>query len=143
VVENLNRRYSLDRPGWEQFVRFVASAVRGDLGVSYFNQDRAVASIILDGLPATATIGAVGAVIALVVGLTLGTAAAVRPRSAIEGLALSVGTLGVAIPSIVSSILLVIVFGLVLSWFPTGGWQSPAAVWGAVVAGRWGEVGTQ
>src|SRR6266545_2032364 len=71
VVENLNRRYSLDRPGWEQFTRFVAGAVRGDLGVSYFNQDRAVAAIILDGLPVTATIGVVGAVIALFVGLTL------------------------------------------------------------------------
>jgi oligopeptide transport system permease protein len=142
-VENLNRRYNLDRPGWEQFTRFLAGAVRGDLGVSYFNQDRAVATIILDGLPVTATIGVVGAVIALAIGLTLGTAAAVRPRSAIEGVALFVGTLGVAIPSIVSSILLVIVFALALNWFPTGGWQSPAAAWHALVAGRWGEVGPQ
>jgi len=137
VVENLNRRYNLDRPGWEQFIHFASGALRGDLGVSYFNQDRSVAGIILDGLPVTVTIGALAAVIALGLGLSLGTAAAVHPRSPIAGIALSVGTLGVAVPSIVSSILLVVTFALALHWFPTGGWQSPAAARDFFLAGRW------
>src|SRR5947207_15859803 len=54
VVENLNRRYSLDKPAWEQFALLRGGAIRGDLGVSYSNQDRSVTSIILGGLPRTA-----------------------------------------------------------------------------------------
>jgi oligopeptide transport system permease protein len=140
VVENLNRRYNLDKPGWQQFLLFLGGAVRGDLGVSYFNQDRAVTAIILEGLPVTATIGMLGLALALSLGIGLGTLAALKPRSLLDYLALWFGTIGVAVPNIVSGILLIIAFSLALHWFPTGGWQSPAPAWEAAISGRWGEV---
>jgi oligopeptide transport system permease protein len=136
VVENLNRRYNLDKPAWQQYLLFLAGAVRGDLGVSYMNQDRPVVSIIADGFPVTATLGFLALLIAMTVGLTLGTLAALRQNSAVDYVALAFATAGASIPSIVAAILLIIVFSLVLHWLPTGGWQSPAPAWDALFAGR-------
>ena len=52
VVANLNHRYGLDDPLWVQYGKFLGNAVQGDLGVSYTNQDRDVAQVIRQGLPA-------------------------------------------------------------------------------------------
>ena len=136
VVENLNRRYNLDKPAWEQFLLFLAGAVRGDLGVSYMNQDRPVASIILEGFPITATLGLTAAAAALVIGLAAGTLAAVKQNSALDYATLAFATIGASVPSIVSGIVLIIIFALGLHWFPTGGWQSPQPAWDALTAGR-------
>lgn len=141
VVENLNRRYNLDKPGWQQFLLFLAGAVRGDLGVSYSNQDRAVTSIILEGLPITATLGVLGVVIAFTVGVTLGSIAALNQNSAVDYATLTFATVGASVPSIVAGILLIIFFSLGLHWFPTGGWQSPLPAWDALLSGRFDEVG--
>jgi oligopeptide transport system permease protein len=143
VVENLNRRYHLDKPLWEQYVLFVGGAVRGDLGVSYSNQDREIVAIIRDGFPATATIGVMGLALALVLGVSLGTIAALRQGSPLDYVALGFATAGASLPSIVAGILLIVVFALGLHLFPTGGWQSPGPAWDALVSGRLGEVGPQ
>ena len=45
VVTNLNHRYGLDQPLWVQYGRFMGNAVRGDLGISYTNQDRGVVQV--------------------------------------------------------------------------------------------------
>jgi len=140
VVENLNRRYNLDKPAWEQFVLFLGGALRGDLGVSYSNQDRSVTSIILEGFPVTATLGIMALAFALVLGVTLGTIAALRQNSIVDYATLGFATIGASVPNIVAGILLIILFALVLHWFPTGGWQSPAPAWDALAAGRLDEV---
>ena len=141
VVENLNRRYNLDKPGWEQYLLFLGGAVRGDLGVSYTNQDRPVAAVILEGLPATATLGVCAVLLALVAGVSVGTLAAVKQNSMVDYVTLTFATVGASVPSIVSGIVLIIVFALGLHWFPTGGWQPPQPAWDALVAGRFGDVG--
>ena len=69
VVENLNRRYGLDKPIWEQYVNFLGNAVRGDLGISFIYQNRPVTDVIMEGLPATATLAAAAIVFALVIGV--------------------------------------------------------------------------
>src|SRR5437764_15493995 len=84
VVENLNRRYNLDKPAWQQFILFLGSAVRGDLGVSFSNQDRPVAGIIHDGFPVSATLGIAALAIALTVGIGLGTLSALRQGSSAD-----------------------------------------------------------
>lgn len=136
VVENLNRRYNLDKPAWQQFLLFLGGAVQGDLGVSFSNQDRAVAGIIRDGFPVTATLGVLALAVALTVGIGLGTLSALRQGSAVDYAALAFATAGASIPSIVAGILLIIVFSLVLHWLPTGGWQPPGEVMEALAAGN-------
>ena len=51
VIENLNKKYGLDKPFFVQFGNYIWGIVQGDLGVSYSYQDRGVTDIILEGLP--------------------------------------------------------------------------------------------
>lgn len=141
VVENLNRRYNLDRPAWEQYLLFLGGVLRADLGISYTNQDRPVSSVILEGLPITATLGILAVLIALIVGVSVGTLAAFKQNTLIDHVTLTLATVGASVPSIVSGIVLIIAFALGLHWLPTGGWQSPQPAWDALISGRPGDVG--
>ncbi|MBI4496539.1 MAG: ABC transporter permease [Chloroflexi bacterium] len=126
VVEALNRRYGLDKPFHEQYLNFVANALQGDLGVSYTYQDRGVTEIIMQGFPTTATLGALALLISVLLGISLGTIAALRPNSWVDYLSIAFATLGAAAPSFVIGIVLVIVFSVWLHLLPTSGWGTPA-----------------
>jgi oligopeptide transport system permease protein len=126
VIEALNQRYGLDKPLHEQYIDFISRAVRGDLGVSYVYQDRSISQILRQGLPVTATLGALALLISLTIGITLGTFAALRPNSWIDYLSIGFATLGAAAPNFVIGILLIIVFSVWLHWLPTSGWGRPA-----------------
>jgi oligopeptide transport system permease protein len=124
VVENLNRKYGLDKPLPIQFLNYVGGLLRGDLGVSYSFQDRPVTDIIMQGLPKTATLGAVAFVIAVLVGIPFGMAAALRQNSAVDYVSVLFSTIFASIPGFVLGILLMILFSVSLHWLPTGGWGS-------------------
>ncbi|MBI3953442.1 MAG: ABC transporter permease [Chloroflexi bacterium] len=124
VVQNLNRRYGLDRPIWQQYGMFLARALRGDLGVSYSYQDRGVTQIILSGLPITASLGALAFAFAVVAGLGLGMAAAIKQNTPVDYLSVLFATSFASIPGFVLGIFLLILFSATLHWLPTGGWGS-------------------
>lgn len=125
VLDNLNRKYGLDRPLYEQYGRFLLSAVQGDLGVSYSFQDRGVTQIILQGLPVTATLGITAFLISVVVGMGLGIVASLKPNSWLDYLSVFFSTVGGATPNFIAGIVLVIIFGVTLHLLPTGGWGTP------------------
>jgi oligopeptide transport system permease protein len=122
VIENLNKKYGLDKPFIVQFGNYMLGVLHGDLGVSYMYQDRSVTSIILEGLPKTATLGVVAFVLALIIGIPLGMFAALRQNSAIDYTSVLFSTIFASIPGFVLGILLVILFSVTLHWLPTGGW---------------------
>ncbi|MFH1141712.1 MAG: ABC transporter permease [Chloroflexota bacterium] len=124
VVENLNRKYGLDKPFFVQFGSFLWGAVHGDLGASYMYQDRGVTQILRQGLPKTATLGVTAFLLALVIGLPLGMAAALRQNSAVDYASVFFSTVFASVPSFVLGILLVILFSVMLHLLPTGGWGS-------------------
>src|SRR3979411_1951728 len=78
VVANLNAKYNLDKPAWQQYLIYMGNALRGDLGPSYTYQDRSVTQIILGGLPTTASLGLLAAIVAVFVGAPLCVIAAIR-----------------------------------------------------------------
>lgn len=125
VIENLNRKYGLDDPLWKQYFRFLANILRGDLGVSYIYQDRSVSSIILQGLPKTATIGLLAFLVALGIGVPLGLAAAIRHNSWIDYLSVQFATIFAGVPGFILAFLLIITFSVTFHLLPTGGWGRP------------------
>ena len=125
VLENLNRKYNLDKPAWQQYLIYVGGAIRGDLGPAYTYQDRSVTQIILAGLPNTASLGAFAALIAIVVGVPLGVLAAMRQNSGVDYVALGFGTVFASVPTFVLGFILIIVFALTLHLVPTSGWGKP------------------
>lgn len=125
AVANLNARYNLDKPAWQQYLIYMANVVRGDLGPSYTYQDRSVTQIILQGLPNTASLGLLAALVAIVIGVPLGVTAASRQNTAVDYTALAFGTVFASVPSFVLGFLLIIIFALNLHLVPTSGWGKP------------------
>lgn len=140
VVENLNRKYGLDKPVWLQYPVFLGNILRGDLGVSYTYQDRGVAEIILSGLPATATLGLLAFLFSVLVGPPLGVLAAVRQNSWVDYVSVGLATVFASIPGFVLGLVLILVFAVGLRFLPTGGWGTveqvllPALALGALPA---------
>jgi oligopeptide transport system permease protein len=123
VKANLERAYGLDQPLARQYLRYLGGVVHGDFGPSMKYRDLSVASLIAQGLPVSLTLGLSALLIALAVGVPLGTWAALRRRTAIDHGIMGFTVLGVALPSFVIGPLFVLIFGLSLHWLPVAGWQ--------------------
>ncbi|GAC1314358.1 MAG: ABC transporter permease subunit [Chloroflexota bacterium] len=125
VLANLNARYNLDKPAWQQYLIYMSGVIRGDLGPSFTYQDRSVTQIIMGGLPTTASLGLLAAVVAMAIGIPLGIIAAMRQNSAVDYVALIFGTVFASVPSFVLGFVLIIIFALTLHLVPTSGWGKP------------------
>ena len=125
VQARLNAEYGLDQPLVVQYVRWASDFVRGDLGPSYRFQDRRVNDIVMDGLPTTVQLGIMAFVLAVLVGIPLGITAALGHNKWPDYTSTGVAIVGIATPSFVLAILLIVVFSVHLGWFPTGGWKGP------------------
>lgn len=125
VQANLNAKYNLDKPIWQQYLLYMNGVLHGDLGPSYTYQDRSVTDILLQGLPTTASLGILAALLAVCVGVPLGVLAATRQNSPLDYTALGFGTIFASVPSFVLGFLLIIVFALDLHLVPTSGWGRP------------------
>lgn len=128
VIEALNKRYGLDLPLWQQFLNYVWSVVRGDLGISYSFADRSVTSILLQGLPKTATLGILAFLLAQAIGIPFGMAAALKQNTTTDYASVLFSTIFASIPGFVLGILLMIIFSVLLHWLPTSGWGSPLQI---------------
>jgi peptide/nickel transport system permease protein len=124
-VAQVRKAYGLDRPIAIQYLDWAGKAIRGDFGDSFFLK-QPVFPIIAERLPVTMTLGISALVIALFVSIPLGIAAALRPNSWIDRLALTISVFGQALPSFWFGLLLMMLFGVTLRWLPvsgTGGWE--------------------
>jgi peptide/nickel transport system permease protein len=123
-IAQINEIYGLDRPIWEQYLKFLGRAVRGDLGVSVKSQ-RPVMEEWWDRFPATIELAVFAGAIALIVGLPLGYAAARRHGGWFDSFAVGGSLLGVAIPVFFLGYMLKYVFAVKLGWLPADGRQDP------------------
>jgi oligopeptide transport system permease protein len=118
----LLKAYHLDEPLWMQFGRYLGGLVQGDLGPSFQYKDFTVSELIGNALPVSLTIGGIAIVLAAIVGIILGTIAALRQNSWIDYSVMGVSMTGIAMPSFVMAPVLTLVFGLTLKLLPVGGW---------------------
>jgi oligopeptide transport system permease protein len=125
VTTRLNAEYGLDQPLVVQYVRWAGDFVTGDLGPSDRYQDRRVNDIVADGLPTTVQLGVMAFLLATLVGIPLGIFAALGHNRWPDYLSTSISIIGIATPSFVLGILLIVLFSVQLGWFPTGGWKGP------------------
>ena len=124
ILANLERKYGLDRPLVVQIWRYLVSIVTEfDFGPSFRYTDRSVNDIIRQGFPVTLTYGAWSFAVAVLVGVSLGVAAAVRHNSVLDYLAVGVSIGAQVLPNFVLAPILTLVFTLWLGWLPGGGWQ--------------------
>jgi ABC-type dipeptide/oligopeptide/nickel transport system permease component len=117
----------LDLPLGEQYLRYLAGLLRLDLGASFIDQ-RPVAAILAERLPATLRLTAAALGTALVIGLPLGVLAARFRGSVLDAAAMSVSLLGISMPNFWLGPLLILVFSLWLGWTPVSGADAPGAI---------------
>jgi len=137
VVANLQRKYHLDEPIWKQFVRYLVGDIidtgnildlgkggllGGDLGVAFRQRGRTVNEIVADSFPISAQLGVLSVLLALALGIPLGTFAALKQNTWMDYASTFLAILGVSIPSLVMGPLLQWIFALKLNLLPVATW---------------------
>jgi oligopeptide transport system permease protein len=125
VLANLNAHYGLDKPLHQQYLSYLGNLLRGDLGPSYHYQNRTVNELIADALPVSAELGLYALLVALLLGLSAGIIASLRPNSRLDYVPMSLAMAGICFPTFVLGPILALVFGLWLGWFNATGWDQP------------------
>ena len=124
VEANLRAAYDLDQPLLVQYGRYVANLASGDLGPSFRQKDFSVNELIGMGLPISVGVGLAALSLALALGVAGGTFAALSRDGPRDRLLVVGATLGLALPPIVVAPVLVLVFAVMLGWFPAGGYAT-------------------
>lgn len=125
AILNLNRTYHLDKPVPVQFALYLKGILHGDLGRS-FRGDRPVSTLIRQGLPITATLGITAFLFATIIGITLGTLAALNQNGPLDYVSTFFATAGASMPSFVIATFLIVVLAVGLRWVPIIGWRTPS-----------------
>tara|TARA_B110000211_G_scaffold227840_1_gene283212 strand:+ start:123 stop:1058 length:936 start_codon:yes stop_codon:yes gene_type:complete len=122
VIAALEAQYNLDQPLWQQYISYLGDVVQGDFGPSFKYSGRTVNELIAAGIPATAELALYAMLVALIIGVSAGVAAAMRPNTMQDYVPMSAAMLGICMPSFLLGPLLVLIFGIYLEWLPVSGW---------------------
>ncbi len=122
VLINLEKRYHLDEPIYQQFGRYVWNLVQGDFGPSFKYPSRSVTEIIGAGLPVTLELGVYALLVAATIGLLAGIFASLKPNTLQDYMPMTLAMVGICLPSFVLGPLLILSLGIGLDWFPISGW---------------------
>ena len=123
VLANLQAKYHLDLPLWQQYLYYLNNLLHGDLGASFRYADWSVNDLVAKALPVSLLIGGLSMLIAVLAGGFLGIWAALRQNSWVDHGLMVFCNIGGSVPSFVIGPLLVTVFALWLQWLPSGGWN--------------------
>ncbi len=122
VRQNLLRKYGLDKPVYEQLGIWILNALKLDFGPSYYSRGQTVNDILRRVFPISAQLGVLSLLLALLIGIPMGTIAAVKQNTFIDYSATFIAILGVSIPNMVLGPVLILVFAVHLGWFPAARW---------------------
>ncbi|MDA9504420.1 ABC transporter permease [Bradyrhizobium sp. CCBAU 11386] len=120
AIDALRQEFALDRPIWEQYLRFLWSAVQGDFGQSYRWQMPALA-LVFERLPATIFLAMAAFAFSLALAIPLGVLSAVYRGSWVDQIGRIIAMLGQAVPSFWVGLILILVFAVTLQWLPAFG----------------------
>jgi len=124
VRANLEHLYGLDQPLPVQYLRYVRGLVHGDFGPSLRQRDFTVSELIRQGLPVSAALGLCAILLAVLMGVPAGMAAALWRNRGVDLGITGLAAVAIALPSFVSGPVLALVFGLQLHWLPVAGWEA-------------------
>lgn len=126
IEANILKAYNLDKPVHEQYFDYIGNILKGDFGPSYKYLDFTVTDLITAGFPVSLELGVYAIGLAILVGVSAGTFAALRQNSRFDYLIMGFAMTGIAIPNFVMAPLLTLIFGVYLSILPVAGWGGGA-----------------
>ena len=119
-IRSLRADLGLDKPFFVQFWHFLVNAAQGEFGLS-LRQGAKVSRLMAERFPATLELALVAAALALLIGVPMGVYAALKRGTFISQAFMTLSLLGVSLPTFLIGILLILVFAVVLGWFPSFG----------------------
>ena len=119
-IRQLRADLGLDQPFFVQYWHFLVNAVQGEFGLS-LRQGAKVSRLIAERFPATLELSLVAAVLALALGIPMGVYSALRRNSFLSHVFMTISLIGVSLPTFLIGILLILLFAVVLGWFPSFG----------------------
>jgi peptide/nickel transport system permease protein len=122
-IEATRRELGLDRPLWEQLVKFYGRVLQGDLGRSYF-LNRPVATALWERAEPTLVLTLSALLVAVTIGVPAGIAAGAAPGSPLDRFLMLGALLGVCVPGFWLSLNFIYLFAVRLGWLPAGGYAS-------------------
>lgn len=122
IEKNLREKYGLNKPWYVQYGKMVKNTLLLDFGTSLKYEGQSVNSILARSLPVSATLGLLAYLLALVVGVTAGTLAALKQNSRLDYASMALAMLGISLPNFVLGPILVLIFSLSLFWLPPTRW---------------------
>ncbi|HIF9450841.1 TPA: oligopeptide ABC transporter permease OppB [Photobacterium damselae] len=123
VMANIEAKYGLDKPVFEQYTTYLGNIVQGDFGPSFKYKDFTVNELVADAFPVSAKIGIAAFIFAVVMGVTVGTIAALKHNTWVDYLVMSTAMAGVVMPSFILAPVLIYIFSISMGWLPAGGWN--------------------
>jgi len=134
ALDNIRRKYGLDRPLYEQYARWLWAVIHGDFGIPFESPTETVTSLIARAWPVTLRVGIFTLAFAYFFGLLFGIVAAVKQNTWIDNFVTFIATLGIVLPNFVIGFILIEIFAVQLHWLPTGGFGSPEQLFMPVLA---------
>ncbi|BBK33522.1 peptide/nickel transport system permease protein [Stella humosa] len=120
-VAQVRAQLGLDRSFPVRLAEWYVGLARGDLGHSLM-LNRSVGQAILERVPVTLALSGVALLLTVLIGVPAGVLAALRPNSWVDQLVLTLALVGVSVPNFWLSLMLIVLFGVIVEWFPTGGY---------------------
>lgn len=120
AIEQIRVQFGFDRPLYVRFFEWLGNLMTGDFGDSYYWK-QPVFDLLIDRAPVTLTLAAGALTVTVVVGLTLGVLAALKPNGWLDRFALSFGTAAQAVPNFWLGLILIILLGVMFPIFPVSG----------------------
>ena len=117
----LEAKYGLDNPLLERYATYMTDCVKGDMGLSLRQRGRTVSDIIFSKFPVSARLAGFAVAVAVLVGIPLGCLSAYNRGKLGDNIIIVFATCGIAIPSFISSVILLYTFGSKLNILPTVG----------------------
>lgn len=118
TIANLEKKYGLDKPLYQQFGIYIWNALKGDFGESYHNRPQKVSDIIGRTFPVSLHLGLMATAFAVIVGMSLGILAAVNQNGMLDYVSVTIAILFFSMPNFVMGFLLILLFAV---WLPDHG----------------------
>jgi peptide/nickel transport system permease protein len=123
AIDAFRARWSLDTPLHQQYLAYLAGALRGDFGVSFIG-GRSARSVVMERVPQTLVLMGTALVISLMLGLVAGIGAALCRDRWLDRVLIGVAAMGFCLPDFLTGILLILIFGATLQILPISGNES-------------------
>lgn len=122
MIAMMNKQYGLDKPLWQQYLKYLFDVLHGDFGTSYQSVNQSVTKLISQRLGVSVHLGIQALVVGISGGLLVGAISARNKNNKIDGFLSVISTLGISVPSFIIGLLLLDYFGFKWGLLPLSGW---------------------